>query len=162
MKVIGKNTGKQMREVLLLISEHSDTHETEAGKEICVYHDGWSDTQIAKQLGHNNVGKIRTTRGRYFGHLPQDDYKNEALNKRMEQVEDNVELWRQQLIVDKADQEARLQEVEKLLNFLEKTQTKHRAEQLIAERMLEKLRPLIDEPKQTTPIKTNGQAKELN
>jgi hypothetical protein len=162
MKVIGKNTGKQMREVLLLISEHSDTHETEAGKEICVYHDGWSDTQIAKQLGHNNVGKIRTTRGRYFGHLPQDDYKNEALHKRMEQVEANVELWRQQLIAQKAEEDAGLQNVKDLLGRLRRNQNKLEDEQLIAQKMLEKLRPLIDEPKQTTPIKTNGQAKELN
>ena len=80
----------------------------------------------------------------------------------MEQVEANVELWRQQLIAQKAEEDAGLQNVKDLLGRLRRNQNKLEDEQLIAQKMLEKLRPLIDEPKQTTPIKTNGQAKELN
>ncbi len=112
-----------MRETLLLIAEHTDTHETESGKDICTYHDGWDDTRVARQLGHNNVGKVRTTRGRYFGNLPQNENQTQVLAERVDQL---------------ARQVAALEE------------------------MLEKLRPLIDDPEPTPTIQTNGHAKELN
>tara|TARA_R110002167_G_scaffold43208_1_gene130773 strand:+ start:2080 stop:2541 length:462 start_codon:yes stop_codon:yes gene_type:complete len=153
-----------MRKMLLLLAEHTDIIEVEGEKDICVFHDGWSDERVAEEMGHKNAGKIRTSRARYFGRLPVTvkETQNNDLVERIKQVEANVEIWRQQLIVDKADQEAGLQKVKTMLDQLERAQTAHRQEQSIAQKMLEKLRPLIDEPEPTAPIKTNGQTKELN
>jgi hypothetical protein len=156
--------GSGMRKMLLLLAEHTDIVEVEGEKDICFFHDGWSDERVAKEMGHKNVAKIRTSRARYFGRLPATvkETSNSDLVERMKQVECNVELWRQQLIADKADQEAGLQKVRNLLDQFNRYQTEYRQEQIVAQKMLEKLRPLIDDPETTTPIETNGHAKELN
>mgnify|MGYP003664471550 CR=1 FL=1 len=114
--------GSGMRKMLLLLAEHTDIIEVEGGKDICVFHDGWSDERVAEEMGHKNAGKIRTSRARYFGRLPDKQIEANDLTERVRICESQVHFWEK----------------------------------------LEKLRPLIDDPEPTTPIKTNGHAKELN
>jgi len=154
--------GSGMRKMLLLLAEHTDIIQVEGEKDICVFHDGWSDERVAKEMGTKNVGKIRTSRARYFGRLPDKKLENSDLTERVVICESQVHFWEKQIIenevVQKNIDEALVRSVKGVQNEISKMQR----ELVAAQEDLEKLRPLIDDPEPTTPIKTNGHAKELN
>ena len=154
--------GSGMRKMLLLLAEHTDIIEVEGEKDICVFHDGWSDERVAEEMGTKNVGKIRTSRARYFGRLPDKKPENPDLTERVRICESQVHFWEKQIIenevVQKNIDEALVRSVKGVQNEISKMQR----ELVVAQKMLEKLRPLIDDPEPTTPIKTNEHAKELN
>ena len=154
--------GSGMRKMLLLLAEHTDIIEVEGGKDICVFHDGWSDERVAEEMGHKNAGKIRTSRARYFGRLPDKQLENIDLTERVRICEAEAQFWRNQFleheVVQNNDDEALMRSVKGIQNEISKMQR----ELVAAQEDLEKLRPLIDDPEPTTPIKTNGHAKELN
>ena len=154
--------GSGMRKMLLLLAEHTDIIEVEGGKDICVFHDGWSDERVAEEMGHKNAGKIRTSRARYFGRLPDKQLENIDLTERVRICESQVHFWEKQIleneVVQKNIDEALVRSVKGVQNEISKMQR----ELVAAQEDLEKLRPLIDDPEPTPTIKTNGHAKELN
>ena len=154
--------GSGMRKMLLLLAEHTDIIEVEGGKDICVFHDGWSDERVAEEMGHKNVDKIRTSRARYFGRLPDKKLEANDLIERVRICESQLHFWEKQIleneVVQKNIDEALVRSVKGVQNEISKMQR----ELIAAQEDLEKLRPLIDDPEPTTPIKTNGHAKELN
>ena len=154
--------GSGMRKMLLLLAEHTDIIEVEGGKDICVFHDGWSDERVAEEMGHKNAGKIRTSRARYFGRIPDKKLENLDLTERVVHCEAQVQFWRNQFleheVVQKNDDEALMRSVKGIQNEISKMQR----ELIAAQEDLEKLRPLIDDPEPTPTIQTNGHAKELS
>ena len=154
--------GSGMRKMLLLLAEHTDIIEVEGGKDICVFHDGWSDERVAEEMGHKNVDKIRTSRARYFGRLPDKKLEANDLIERVRICESQLHFWEKQIleneVVQKNIDEALVRSVKGVQNEISKMQR----ELVAAQEDLEKLRPLIDDPEPTPTIKTNGHAKELN
>lgn len=154
--------GSGMRKMLLLLAEHTDIIEVEGGKDICVFHDGWSDERVAEEMGHKNVDKIRTSRARYFGRLPDKKLEANDLIERVRICESQLHFWEKQIleneVVQKNIDEALVRSVKGVQNEISKMQR----ELIAAQEDLEKLRPLIDDPEPTPTIKTNGHAKELN
>ena len=154
--------GSGMRKMLLLLAEHTDIIEVEGEKDICVFHDGWSDERVAEEMGTKNVAKIRTSRARYFGRIPDKKLEKLDLTERVRICESQVHFWEKQIleneVVQKNIDEALVRSVKGVQNEISKMQR----ELIVAQKMLEKLRPLIDDPEPTPTIKTNGHAKELN
>lgn len=154
--------GSGMRKMLLLLAEHTDIIEVEGEKDICVFHDGWSDERVAEEMGHKNVGKIRTSRARYFGRLPDKKLENSDLTERVVSCEAEVQSLQKQTLHNAGVQKNIDDAFSRALALIRNDMGKMQRELVAAQEDLEKLRPLIDDPEPTTPIKTNGHAKELN
>ena len=154
--------GSGMRKMLLLLAEHTNIIEVEGEKDICVFHDGWSDERVAEEMGHKNAAKIRTSRARYFGRLPDKKLEANDLIERVRICESQLHFWEKQIleneVVQKNIDQALVRSVKGVQNEISKMQR----ELVAAQEDLEKLRPLIDDPEPTPTIKTNGHAKELN
>lgn len=154
--------GSGMRKMLLLLAEHTDIIEVEGGKDICVFHDGWSDERVAEEMGHKNAGKIRTSRARYFGRLPDKQIEANDLTERVRICESQVHFWEKHILENEVVQKSVDEAFARSLTWIRNEISKMQRELVAAQEDLEKLRPLIDDPEPTTPIKTNGHAKELN